>query len=83
MALGKPVIATNGGGTNEVVIENENGFLIQPGDTKGLLNNLTKLINDKTLRDRLGERGSEMAREKFDIKKMAKNYVSVYENLVK
>lgn len=83
MALGKPVIATHGGGTNEVVFENENGFLIPSKDSKEFIEKLQKLIDDKELRSQLGLRGFEMAHEKFDLKTMAKNYVSVYQQLLK
>jgi glycosyltransferase involved in cell wall biosynthesis len=82
MALAKPVIATKGGGTNEVVIDNINGFLIQQNDSKRLVDNLQKLINNKDLRCELGLRGAKMAREKFDLKKTTLDYVSVYKNLL-
>ena len=30
MALGKPVIATDGGGTKELIVDGKTGFLVQP-----------------------------------------------------
>lgn len=83
MALGKPVIATHGGGTNEVVLENKNGFLIPPKDSKEFIEKLQKLIDDKDLRSQFGSKGFQIAREKFDLKKMAKDYLSVYQELLK
>ena len=34
MATGLPVVSTNIGGIPEMVVENETGFLVQPGDTQ-------------------------------------------------
>ena len=36
MALEKPVIATAGGGTNEIVIDNKTGFLIKQSNPEEL-----------------------------------------------
>jgi glycosyltransferase involved in cell wall biosynthesis len=83
MALGKPVIATRGGGTNEVVFENENGFLIHPKDSREFVEKVQKLIDDRELKYQFGSRGFKMAREKFDLKKMATDYLSVYQQLFK
>ena len=46
MALGKPVIATRGGGTNEVVIEGENGYLIDPFNEDQLIEKIEN-VNEK------------------------------------
>jgi glycosyltransferase involved in cell wall biosynthesis len=49
MALCKPVIATRGGGTNEAVIENKNGFLIDDSNENQLAEKIGLLINDRDL----------------------------------
>jgi glycosyltransferase involved in cell wall biosynthesis len=36
MALGKPVIATSGGGTGELVLDNTTGYLIRQSDPEEL-----------------------------------------------
>lgn len=79
MALGKPVIATRGGGTNEVVINNHNGFLIDLKNEKQLTEKIKILMRDENLRIGLGKKGKEMVDEKFDLKVMTKNYISIYE----
>jgi glycosyltransferase involved in cell wall biosynthesis len=82
MALAKPVIATRGGGTNEIVIDNENGFLINTKDSNEFINNLQRLIINKELRNQLGSRAFETAHQKFDLKKVTAEYVSVYQSLL-
>jgi len=83
MALGKPVIATRGGGTNEVVINNQNGYLINPHDSSELIECIQTLINDKNLRRKLGARSAEMAERIFDLKIMTQNYTKMYQDVLK
>jgi len=83
MALGKPVIATRGGGTTEVIIEGQNGFLIDPGDVNALLNKIDTLIQNSEMRQRMGNSGRKMIVELFDIRIMTKNYIALYENILK
>lgn len=83
MALAKPVIATRGGGTDEVVIDTQNGYLIDPGNEEQLLEKLKLLINQKNLKTELGKRGNQLAHEKFNLKIMANNYLRLYYELSK
>jgi glycosyltransferase involved in cell wall biosynthesis len=82
MASGKPVIATHGGGTNEVVINNQNGYLINPHDSSQLVESILKLINNKELRTQFGASGYCLAQNIFDLKIMTRNYISVYHKLL-
>jgi glycosyltransferase involved in cell wall biosynthesis len=81
MALGKPVIATRGGGTNEVVINNKNGFLIDPDDKDQLIEKIEILMKSKNQREYLGEKGNQMVLEKFDLKSMTNQYINLYQQL--
>jgi glycosyltransferase involved in cell wall biosynthesis len=64
-ALGTPVVCTDVCGNPEVVSDGENGLLVAPGDDRALGGALNRLLLDKTLRDRLSARGSELA-ARFD-----------------
>ena len=84
MALGKPVIATRGGGTNEVVIDNQNGFLLDADNNKDqLIEKIETLMKDKNLMMDLGKNGNQMAHEKFDLKIMTSHYKTIYQKLLK
>ena len=83
MALGKPVIATRGGGTNEVVIDNQNGYLIDADNKDQLIEKIETLMKDRNRMDDLGRMGNQMAHEKFDLKIMTNHYLGVYNKLVK
>jgi glycosyltransferase involved in cell wall biosynthesis len=62
-------VSTNVGGIPEMVIENQTGFLVQPGDTSVMANAIETLINDCSLEARLGQFGYERARTLFSIEK--------------
>lgn len=83
MALSKPVIASRGGGTNEIVFHNRNGFLIDPGNSMQLIESVQKLIKNKELRVKLGKAGNQIVHNSFDLKVMTENYLTMYKNLIK
>jgi glycosyltransferase involved in cell wall biosynthesis len=83
MALDKPVIATRGGGTAEVVIDGINGFLIDPHNYEQLTEKIKTLFIQKERRCEMGKAGRQMAIEKFDLKTMANHYVETYHRLLK
>lgn len=82
MAVAKPVIATSGGGTNEIVFNNQNGFLIEPEDAGQLKDRIIQLIKDPALKQRLGNEGKRTILEKFDLNIMTKKYVELYNKLL-
>ena len=69
MATGLPVVSTNIGGIPEMVIENETGFLVEPGDIAGVADAIETVINDSSSAARLGQAGHEHARALFSIDK--------------
>jgi colanic acid/amylovoran biosynthesis glycosyltransferase len=77
MATGLPVVSTNIGGIPEMVIENETGFLVSPGDTTAMANAIEKVINDNSLAARLGHSGYECARTLFSIEKNVRELCSL------
>jgi glycosyltransferase involved in cell wall biosynthesis len=67
MAAGVPVVATNVGGTPEVVREGETGFLVPPDDDNALCSALEKLLGQPELRRRVGNHARLYARENFSL----------------
>ena len=80
MALEKPVIATSGGGTNEIVKDNQSGFLISVSDPWKLAEKAELLLNDNDLRRSMGLAGKEIVRQDFSIDTMVDKYISIYKN---
>jgi glycosyltransferase involved in cell wall biosynthesis len=82
MALGKPVIATDGGGTNEIVEDQKTGFLIRQSDPVELSEKIDMLLNDKQLRLEMGRCGKERIHKFFSIDVMTSKYYSAYQRLL-
>jgi phosphatidyl-myo-inositol dimannoside synthase len=57
MALGKPVVGGNCGGTPEVVRDGVTGFLVDPDDTGMLATRVLQLLQDEALRREMGKAG--------------------------
>ena len=83
MAAGKPVIATDGGGTRELVNEGETGFLVPQKSPDLLAAKIGQLLDDDRLREAMGTRGRERIRSEFSIAAMVAGHASVYEKLLK
>src|SRR5437870_5818419 len=69
MAAGLPVISTATGGIPEMVIQNETGFLVPPGDAVALAGAIERLFDDLGLARCLGEGGFQRAKQLFSIEK--------------
>lgn len=67
MAAGLPVIATAVGAIADFVKDEEDGFLIAPRDSPALAQCICRLLDDETLRRRIGERVRERAPREFAI----------------
>jgi glycosyltransferase involved in cell wall biosynthesis len=82
MAAGKPVIATNAGGTPELVSDGKSGFLVPSFDHEIIVQKILFLIDSEKERLEMGKRGREIIREKFSIPKMTCSYIDTYTELV-
>ncbi len=76
MAAGLPVISTAIGGIPEMVIQNETGFLVSPGDVAALAGAIECLFDEIGLARRLGERGFQRAKELFSIEKNVRSLLA-------
>jgi glycosyltransferase involved in cell wall biosynthesis len=69
MATGLPVVSTRIGGIPEMVIDNETGFLVRSDDSVALADAIEKVINDRSLGQKLGQAGYGRAQTLFSIEK--------------
>jgi glycosyltransferase involved in cell wall biosynthesis len=82
MAAACPVVATAVGGTGELIIDGETGFLISPRDPKALAEKMELLLRDYELREKMGQAGAERAKEQFSIDRMVREYEALYSKLI-
>jgi glycosyltransferase involved in cell wall biosynthesis len=82
MAAGLPVVATDAGGLPELVAHGETGWLVPPGNPAALASRLTQLLDNPTLRTRMGGAGRARAQEHFSPKRMAEQITTIYGSLL-
>ena len=78
MALAKPVVASIGGGTNEIVVNDETGFLINPSDPEELTHKLEILLKNPEMRRSMGAAGKSRVISEFSSHKMVEKYIELY-----
>ncbi len=79
MALSKPIIGTRAGGTPEMVVDDETGFLVPPSDPDALADALARLAGDAFLRKRLGAAGKERVEALFSLSVMTDKIEALYQ----
>ena len=77
MASKLPIICSNLPGLNEVITDNYSALTINPHNVDELFNSITNLYNDEELRCKLMVNAHE-AVQKYDEKKLIKDYENVY-----
>ena len=81
MALGKPIIATDVGGSREAISHGESGIIIPPNNVDALVKAILKLYNSKQLRRSLGIQAKKRLENRFRIEDMIKKMEDFYINL--
>jgi glycosyltransferase involved in cell wall biosynthesis len=78
LAAGKPVIAYDFDGADEVCLENQTGFVVPTGDIDGAARKLLRLADDPALCERLGRTGRAFVTDNFSVEKMVDDQYTVY-----
>lgn len=73
----KPVVATNAGGVKDSMQDNITGFIVEKNDITTFCKKLDELINNKELRNTMGEAGNQFVSIKFS----KPNEVALIKNL--
>lgn len=82
MSCGLPVVATNIGGNNEVVSSGSNGFLVPPKAPRAMADAMLQLLDDDSLRERIGRAARKTIEEKYTWDRIADNIVQCYEKMI-
>ena len=80
-ACKRPVVATNVPGCREIVRDGENGFLVPAKDAEALAEALIKLIENPSLRQRMGECGRQMVLDAFTERHVFSQVLELYRKL--
>ncbi|HEX8185033.1 MAG TPA: N-acetyl-alpha-D-glucosaminyl L-malate synthase BshA [Blastocatellia bacterium] len=82
MACEVPVIATRVGGVPEVIEEDGCGYLFDIGDVDAMAKRAIKILSSDEERERLGQRGREIAITRFATEKIIPQYEELYAKVI-
>ena len=82
MAAGVAIVASNVGGTPEIVRDGVDGLLFESGDEFALRESLHRLMADALLRARFGQTGRERVLANFSIEAMISRYEALYQSVL-
>ena len=78
LAAGRAVVATDIPGCREVIVDDENGVLVAPGDPDALARAVIALADDPARRARLGAAGRRLAEARLGVETIAQATLAVY-----
>jgi glycosyltransferase involved in cell wall biosynthesis len=82
LSCGTPVVATAVGGIPEQIDNGNTGFLTPPGNPDVMADRIKELLENVELRQLMGQNAAEDAVRRFDIKRMAREYLDWYQEIL-
>jgi teichuronic acid biosynthesis glycosyltransferase TuaC len=83
MAHGLPVIAVRGQGIEDVIIDGENGFLVEPKNVDDVVRVLSCILDNPDKAKDVGLRAKEIVLNNFTWLRNAEKTINIYENLIR
>ena len=80
MACAKPVVVTEGGGSGEIVLNGETGFLVPPSNPAMLAEKIELLLDDPELGRQMGHSGKRRIEELFSCRRLVEETIKLYEH---
>jgi glycosyltransferase involved in cell wall biosynthesis len=81
MACHIPVIATRVGGVPELVRDNQNGYLVPPGDAEALRTALVQALSNRTRLQEIARAGRATVEENFSLSQQIATFEQTYDEL--
>ena len=81
MAMKKPVIASNGGGPLDIIVNGETGLLVESGDATAMGHAISTLLRHHDLRRNMGLAGFERVSRLFTSHRYASQMAVIYQHL--
>jgi glycosyltransferase involved in cell wall biosynthesis len=83
MSYGLPVVSTRVGGVPELVVDDVNGYLFDPGDVKGIADAIVALLEDSAKAYAMGRTNMEKMRSRYSLDAYADELETIYKETVK
>jgi glycosyltransferase involved in cell wall biosynthesis len=80
MAAGRPIVATDVGGTRELLLGR--GVLVEPADPEALADGLERVLVDPVLAGRLGRQARAWSRDQLPVGAMVDRHIRIYRELL-
>ncbi len=82
MAMGKPVVNSNIGWANEIIVDGVSGFLVDPKNHQDYANKIIALLNNDDLRKSISVGARVRVLEQFNIDKIAVDNIEFYKSVL-
>lgn len=82
MAIGVPVIATKGGGSEELVTDNETGYLIERNNVEVIVKRIIYLLNDEPTRKAMGRACRQRISDQCHLKATTQQYIRLFKSIL-
>lgn len=82
LAEGVAVVATDVGGTAEIIKHNDTGLLVESGNERDIADGICKMIDNTDLAHKLGANGKAMVQQSYSMKNIARQWQTLYENIL-
>ena len=79
----KPVVVTNVGGNQEMMVDGKTGFLVEKGNDTQLIEKLRLLFEDVDMAKKMGSEGREFIERTFNWKLVTKNFIEMIKPYLK
>jgi glycosyltransferase involved in cell wall biosynthesis len=77
MACGLPVIATDNGGTREIIEDGRSGYIVANADYRSIAEKIIHLYRHPDIAEQFGKRGKEIVEKKFSIAAMVQRFEEI------
>jgi glycosyltransferase involved in cell wall biosynthesis len=83
MVANVPVIASRGGGTDEIIQHNVNGLLVEPGNTQQLADYIIELLTNEEKTSSISKNAYHDVVARFSFKTYVESYTEIYAELLR
>ena len=81
-ACGLPLVAVDKGAVSEVCIDEENGYLCEPGSVLEIANAITTILTDEKVRKEFAKKSLKVAKE-HDFETTLDRFINIYNKVTK
>jgi glycosyltransferase involved in cell wall biosynthesis len=81
MACRLPAVATRIGGVTDIIMDGENGVLVEPADAQDLAKGIEKLLGEVRYTGILAQNALQTIKDNYSLESIAPRYIGLYRKL--